>query len=150
MWINYKKSRKPFSENELSWLYEILEKYSNSEIGSWLYEISYKEISYYWTTALNIENGVIGLKPVFGNEIYMMASDSNHEKIKKSWIQSITSTIIHELYHIYQQHKYGKLLWIILRIPELMPNLYGKIFIEKDAFKIENEATEFIQNNFKW
>ena len=150
--LNYKKSRIPLSNNELNYLFEILETYAKSKNGSWMNEISYKDVSYYWSSSLNLDNGILGIRPVFKNEIYLMTNLNNtsNEMLIKSWIKLIAATTIHELFHMYQQQKYGKLLWMIMKIPEVIPCLYGKVFIEKEAIKIENEATEFINNNFKW
>lgn len=146
--LNYKKSRIPFSNNELNYLFEILEIYAKSKNGSWMNEISYKDASYYWSSSLNPDNGIMGVRPVFKNEIYLMANPNNtsNEMLIKNWIKLIAPTAVHELFHMYQQQKYGKLLWMIMKIPEVIPCLYGKVFIEKEAIKIENEFEKFMKS----
>ena len=97
---------------------------------------------------MNTDNGIMGARPLFGNDIYIMPVQNNASNINvtKDWIESIASVAIHELRHLWQQKKYGKLAWSVLVFPEkVIRPLYGELFIEGDAFDIEGEAEAIIQ-----
>ena len=146
-----KKNSRPFSDQERKWLINVLKAYSMTSDGEWLDEVEYEiGCEYYWCDIMNLDNGVLGARPLFGSDIYLAPPstsyvNANRPEVIKDWIENIASVAIHELRHMWQQDRYGLLLWSILRLPEVFPPLYGKIFIERDAFGIEERAEEVIE-----
>lgn len=141
-----KKSSRPLNADERQMLITILDSYAGTDEGKWLATIPYTECEYFWCGAMTTESGVLGARPLFGKDIYLAPSPtgSEHPAMIQHWIESIAPTAIHELRHLYQQKCYGKILWSILRLPELLPFLYGKVLIEKDALQIEEQADDVI------
>lgn len=142
-----KKTSRLLTDFEKEMLVNILRSYSNTEEGNWLSWMPFASgCTYYWCDAMTTDSGILGARPLFGNDIYLAPepSGSNNLEIVKSWLELIAPTAIHELRHMYQQKVYGKLLWSILRLPEVLPPLYGKCLIEKDALTIEERADDII------
>lgn len=141
-----KNSSYIFGTQEREWLIEILDAYAETPVGSWLNSIPYEtSVEYFWCEAMNCDNGVLGARPLFGNEIYLSTNPGKKTpEIIRHWIECIAPTAIHELRHLYQQKVFGKLRWSIMRLPEILPCFYGKLLIEKDALKIEEEADNVI------
>lgn len=141
-----KKTRSNLTENEKNELFRLLEYYSSRKEGEWLKSINWKEdYEYYWCSAFR-GGDILGAKPLIGNAIYIQ--DRLQPPIKNAelfWIQIMTSTVVHELRHAWQQSRYGKILWSLLYLPEHLPFLYGKGLIEGDAFKISDEAQILIE-----
>lgn len=135
-----------FGQQEREWLIEILDSYSETQEGNWLNSIPYEtSVEYFWCDCMGAENGILGARPLFGNEIFLASNPgATSPEVIKHWIECIAPTAIHELRHLYQQKHYGKILWSILRLPEVIPFLYGKVFIERDAFAVQDEAEKFI------
>ena len=143
-----KKHCRPFSTIERDWLLTILKAYAGTAEGEWLNEIDFAECEYNWCDAMNTDNGVIGARPLFGKDIYLMPVQNGSDKaeVVGDWIESIASVAIHELRHLWQQKHCGKIIWSILVFPEkVIPMLYGELFIEGDAFNIERNAEGIIQ-----
>lgn len=143
-----KKHGRPFSVLEKDWLLTILKAYAGTADGEWLNEIDFADCEYNWCDAMNTDNGVLGARPLFGKDIYLMPpqNGSNRPEVVGDWIVSIASVAIHELRHLWQQKQYGKLAWSVFVFPEkIFPPLYGKLCIEGDAFYIENQAEFIIQ-----
>lgn len=143
-----KKNSRPLTVIEKEWLLTILKAYANTKEGAWLKEVDYANCKYHWCDSMNTDNGVMGARPLFGNDIYIMPVQNNASNVNvtKDWIESIASVAIHELRHLWQQKKYGKLAWSVLVFPEkVIRPLYGELFIEGDAFDIEGEAEAIIQ-----
>ena len=142
-----KNSSRIFGDQEKEWLIDILDAYAETPVGNWLNSIPYSTgVEYYWCDAMTTESGILGARPLFGNDIYVASNPTGatHPEMVKHWIESIAPTAIHELRHLYQQKIYGKLLWSILRLPEILPCFYGKLLIEKDALAIEEQADDVI------
>ncbi len=142
-----KKSSHLFSDKEREWLISILDEYAKLTEGNWLNDVEYHKCEYFWCDAMNCDNGVLGARPLFGYSIYLAAipNKSAFPEVVKDWIASMASTAIHELRHLWQQGVYGKLLWSILRLPEVFPCLYGKVLIERDAISIEEKSQKEIE-----
>lgn len=140
-----KKSSRPLNADERQMLITILDSYAGTDEGRWLATIPYTECEYFWCKAMNCDNGILGARPLYGKDIYLAPNPgATTPEVIKHWIECIAPTAIHELRHLYQQNVYGKILWSILRLPELLPCLYGKVLIEKDALKIEEQADDVI------
>lgn len=143
-----KKHGRPFGVLEKDWLLKILKAYAGTADGEWLNEIDFANCGYNWCDAMNTDNGVLGARPLFGKDIYLMPpqNGSDRQEVVGDWIVSVASVAIHELRHLWQQKKYGKFAWSVLVFPEkILPPLYGELFIEGDAFNIENQAEFIIQ-----
>ena len=142
-----KRNSRPLSVLEREWLINIINGYSCSPKGEWINEVPYNtECKYYWCDAMNMDNCILGARPLFGKDIYLAPppNGSDKEFVVKDWIMSIASVAIHELRHMWQQKEFGLLTWSVLRFPEVLPPLYGKVIIERDGFQIEREAEEYI------
>lgn len=143
-----KKHSRPFSVIEKDWLLTILKAYAGTAEGEWMNDIDFADCEYNWCDAMDTDNGVLGARPLFGKDIYLMPvqNGANNEKAIGDWIESLASVAIHELRHLWQQKQYGKFVWSVLVFPEkIFPPLYGELFIEGDAFDIEAEAEAVIQ-----
>ena len=136
-----KKSKNNLSESEKTELFRLLDYYASRKEGNWLNSIDWKNaFKYYWCRAF-CGSDILGAKPLMENAIYIQErTQPPIDGADLFWIQLMTSTVIHELRHAWQQQKYGKLLWSLLYLPEFLPFLYGKGVIEGDAFNISNEA----------
>ena len=145
IWTARKHSRQ-FSEEELGWLTDILKAYSATAAGAWLDDVDYLKCEYRWCDAMDADSGILGARPLFGKDIYLAPNPngSTLPEAQKFWIESISPIAVHELRHLWQQDVYGKVLWSIMRLPECLPFLYGKVFIERDAFDIQEEAESII------
>jgi len=143
------KESTEFCKSEKDYLMAILGSYSKTDNGDWINDIDYRDCKYYWCNAMNADNGVLGARPLFGESIYLAAMPNNScvPAIINSWIESLAPTAIHELRHLWQQQACGKVLWSIIRLPEVIPALYGKVIMEKDAFEIQNWAEEWINES---
>jgi len=142
-----KRNSRPFSTIEREWLTSILRKYASSEQGGWLTTVPFDtECKYNWCDAMDLDNGVLGARPLYGSDIYLAPPPNGRDKetVVRDWIVSLASIAIHELRHMWQQNQFGLVAWSILRLPEVFPLLYGKVVVERDAFAIENEAEKFI------
>lgn len=140
-----KNNSRIFSQQEKDWLIDLLDAYAKTPEGNWLNSISYETVEYFWCDCMGAENGILGARPLFGNEIFLASNPgAPSAEVIKHWIGCIAPTAIHELRHLYQQKVYGKLLWSILRLPEVLPCFYGKLLIEKDALAIEEQADDVI------
>ncbi len=142
-----KKNSRRLSTIEREWLVSILRRYACTEQGEWLRNVSFDvQCQYYWCDAMNMENCILGARPLIGKDIYLAPppNGSSNEVVVRDWIMSLASVAIHELRHRWQQQEFGLVVWSVLRLPEVLPPLYGKVLIERDAFAIENEAEEYI------
>lgn len=140
-----KNSSCVFGHQEKDWLIDLLDTYAETPEGNWLNSIPYETVEYFWCDAMTTESGILGARPLFGNEIFLAPNPgATSPEVNKHWIECIAPTAIHELRHLYQQKIYGKLLWSILRLPEVLPCFYGKLLIEKDALAIEEQADDCI------
>ena len=147
--LTAEKHSRPFSSDEREWLLHLLGTYAITKEGEWLNSIPYRtSCEYKWCDAMTVDNGILGARPTFGSCIYLASPSSggDNPEIVKGWLQCIASVAVHELRHMWQQHHYGRLLWTVLRLPEMFPPLYGKVLIERDAFAIEEEADTIIQS----
>ena len=144
--FNMKKNSRPFSDGEKTRLFDLLNMYATMEFGEWLLELDYRGCDYRWCDLMTVDNGILGARPLFGKDIYLAPepSGNGNEIAVSTWIEGIAPVAIHELRHLWQQKKYGKVMWSILRLPEVIPFLYGKVFIEKDAFAVQEKAEKFI------
>lgn len=134
------KNAKPLTADECNKLFELLDAYAQTEDGDWLNSVEYRAVDYYWSPAMTLDSGIMGAKPLLKNSIYLMPSNTADTVF---WIELIASTVVHELRHVYQQNRLGKVLWSILKLPEYIPGLYGKVYIEKDAFAAGDKADLF-------
>lgn len=142
-----KKKSHLMPERERIYLISLLDAYAATAEGDWLNIVPYKDCEYFWCDAMTTESGILGARPLFGKDIYLAAHPQGFkpsEEIINHWIESLAPTAIHELRHLFQQKCYGKLLWSILRLPELLPPLYGKVIIERDALEVEEKADDVI------
>ena len=141
-----KKTRNKFTENEKNELFRLLEYYASRKEGEWLNSMDWKnEFEYYWCGAFR-GGDILGAKPLIGNAIYIQERlQPPIEGAELFWVQLMSSTVVHELRHAWQQKRYGKILWCLLYFPEHLPFLYGKGLIEGDAFKISDEAQALIE-----
>ena len=141
-----KKTSNNLTENEKNELFRLLEYYASRKEGEWLNSMDWKnEFEYYWCRAFR-GSDILGAKPLIGNSIYIQEGlQSPIEGTELFWIQLMSSTVIHELRHAWQQKRYGKILWCFLYFPEHLPFLYGKGLIEGDAFAISDEAQTLIE-----
>ena len=144
--FNIKKNSRPFSDGEKTRLFDLLNVYATMEFGEWLLELDYRECDYRWCDLMTVDNGILGARPLFGKDIYLAPepSGNGNEIAVSTWIEGIAPVAIHELRHLWQQKTYGKVMWSILRLPEVIPFLYGKVLIERDAFAVQEEAEKFI------
>lgn len=144
--FNMKKNSRPFSDGEKARLFDLLNVYATMEFGEWLLELDYRECDYRWCDLMTVDNGILGARPLFGKDIYLAPepSGNGNEIAVSTWIEGIAPVAIHELRHLWQQKTYGKVMWSILRLPEVIPFLYGKVLIERDAFAAQEEAEKFI------
>ena len=144
--FNMKKNSRPFSDGEKIRLFDLLNVYATMEFGEWLLELDYRECDYRWCDLMTVDNGILGARPLFGKDIYLAPepSGNGNEIAVSTWIEGIAPVAIHELRHLWQQKTYGKVMWSILRLPEVIPFLYGKVLIERDAFAVQEEAEKFI------
>ena len=144
--FNMKKNSRPFSDGEKTRLFDLLNMYATMEFGEWLLELDYRECDYRWCDLMTVGNGILGARPLFGKDIYLAPepSGNGNEIAVSTWIEGIAPVAIHELRHLWQQKTYGKVMWSILRLPEVIPFLYGKVLIERDAFAVQEEAEKFI------
>lgn len=135
------KNAVPFSD-EMTQVVEIyIDKYMQLPEGAWLREIWDKNKYTFKWFDLDIDDGLLGAAYATKNDIYIAKKANTDELL---WLGTIFSVIIHELRHKYQIHKYGVILWSLLRLPELIPGLYGKGLIEKDAVEKELEAERLL------
>ena len=144
--FNMKKNSRPFSDGEKARLFDLLNVYATMEFGEWLLELDYRGCDYRWCDLMTVDNGILGARPLFGKDIYLAPepSGNGNEIAVITWIEGIAPVAIHELRHLWQQKTYGKVMWSILRLPEVIPFLYGRVLIERDAFAIQEEAERFI------
>ena len=144
--FNMKKNSRPFSDGEKARLFDLLNMYATMEFGEWLLELDYRECDYRWCDLMTVDNGILGARPLFGKDIYLAPepSGNGNEIAVSTWIEGIAPVAIHELRHLWQQKTYGKVMWSILRLPEVIPFLYGKVLIERAAFAVQEEAEKFI------
>lgn len=144
--FNMKKNSRPFSDGEKARLFDLLNVYATMEFGEWLLELDYRECDYRWCDLMTVDNGILGARPLFGKDIYLAPepSGNGNEIAVSTWIEGVAPVAIHELRHLWQQKTYGKVMWSILRLPEVIPFLYGKVLIERDAFAVQEEAERFI------
>ena len=144
--FNIKKNSRPFSDGEKTRLFDLLNMYAMMEFGEWLLELDYRGCDYRWCDLMTVDNGILGARPLFGKDIYLAPepSGNGNEIAVSTWIEGIAPVAIHELRHLWQQKTYGKVMWSILRLPEVIPFLYGKVLIERDAFAVQEEAEKFI------
>ena len=144
--FNMKKNSRPFSDGEKTRLFDLLNMYATMEFGEWLLELDYRECDYRWCDLMTVDNGILGARPLFGKDIYLAPepSGNGNEIAVSTWIEGVAPVAIHELRHLWQQKTYGKVMWSILRLPEVIPFLYGRVLIERDAFAIQEEAERFI------
>ena len=144
--FNMKKNSRPFSDGEKTRLFDLLNMYATMEFGEWLLGLDYRECDYRWCDLMTVDNGILGARPLFGKDIYLAPepSGNGNEIAVSTWIEGIAPVAIHELRHLWQQKTYGKVMWSILRLPEVIPFLYGKVLIERDAFAVQEEAEKFI------
>lgn len=147
--VKIAKESTEMRNSEKGYLISILKRYSTTSDGKWINDVDYENCQYYWCNAMNTDNGVLGARPLFGKSIYLaaMPNSSCIPAIVNSWIESLAPTAIHELRHLWQQQVYGKLLWSIIRLPEVMPALYGKVLIERDALKTQDLAEKWINES---
>ena len=144
--FNMKKNSRPFSDGEKTRLFDLLNMYATMEFGEWLLELDYRGCDYRWCDLMTVDNGILGARPLFGKDIYLAPepSGNGNEIAVITWIEGIAPVAIHELRHLWQQKTYGKVMWSILRLPEVIPFLYGRVLIERDAFAVQEEAERFI------
>lgn len=144
--FNIKKNSRPFSDGEKARLFDLLNVYATMEFGEWLLELDYRECDYRWCDLMTVDNGILGARPLFGKDIYLAPEPSGNGNgiAVSTWIEGVAPVAIHELRHLWQQKTYGKVMWSILRLPEVIPFLYGKVLIERDAFAVQEEAERFI------
>ena len=141
-----KQNSRPFSDGEKARLFDLLDMYASTEFGEWMTELDYRGCDYNWCDSMTMDNGILGARPLFGKDIYLAPEPSGNwsDIVVSTWIEGIAPVAIHELRHLWQQKKYGKVMWSMLRLPEVIPFLYGKVFIEKDAFAVQEKAEKFI------
>ena len=144
--FNMKKNSRPFSDGEKTRLFDLLNVYATMEFGEWLLELDYRGCDYRWCDLMTVDNGILGARPLFGKDIYLAPepSGNGNEIAVSTWIEGVAPVAIHELRHLWQQKTYGKVMWSILRLPEVIPFLYGKVLIERAAFAVQEEAEKFI------
>ena len=141
-----KQNSRPFSDGEKARLFDLLDMYASTEFGKWMTELDYRGCDYNWCDSMTMDNGILGARPLFGKDIYLAPEPSGNwsDIVVSTWIEGIAPVAIHELRHLWQQKRYGKVMWSMLRLPEVIPFLYGKVFIEKDAFAVQEKAEKFI------
>jgi hypothetical protein len=135
----------PFSEDEHTEMLRLLGLWKNSRHGAFLNLLKLENISFYWSDALNFENGVMGAFNIaHPNSIYLMKNISPDPFMgdipfyKYDWLLTLIDTAIHELTHMFQ-FKFAKISYIIHSAS--IRYLPGSI--EEDAEMVQAEARKF-------
>ena len=106
-------------------LTELLTEYEQTSTGAWLQETPWRRVD------LRSMNGVEGKRQAMYSALFdrlYVAPDKN----EAVWFGSV----VHELRHAYQRHRFGLLLYMLLKI--IRP------VIERPAKKAELNATEWL------
>ena len=142
--FNTMKNTTPLTPEQRSELIRCIALYSGTTSGSWLNDVDYDTVEYYWKEDIR-NSDVMAIRPLTGNKIILQPEGNN----SKIWIQVIAAAAIHELRHVYQKAKLGCVPYCLLAPWGRIPGLNEIAPLEKDAFKHQDLANEWILRNVK-
>ena len=139
--FNCTKNTENLTPLERKELFKYIDAYKDTQEGEWLKQVTYRSVTYKWGKDL-IGTDVMGIRPItLCDDVIVLQPSANPNDF---WVQLMASTAIHELRHIYQQMKYGLLVYSIMSIPSKIPFLYHVSPLERDAFTEQDKAHKLI------
>lgn len=140
--FNCKDNTEQLTKGQYDTLITYIEAYKESEDGKWLNQVPYKSVTYLWGNNL-VGSDIQAIRPMSFSEdiIILQPSASGNTDF---WVQLMAAPAIHELRHIYQQMKYGIILYSISSALSKIPFMYSIAPTEVDAFREQDKALELI------
>jgi hypothetical protein len=118
------------NSDERDYFYRALIKISDFKEFAWLKKIDIQNIYLYWCYKMGLANGIIGCFSLFyPNRIFLSP--------QKNCKEFLISTLIHEVYHLYQYEKYGFVLFSLFSLP-----IIRNVLLERNARYYENVFDE--------
>lgn len=130
-----RNNRTALTGEERDYLFGRIDKYFGGKPeNSWLLSTQYRSLQWYWCSAMNAKNGVLGAADPARRAVYLMQEPFIDIAPKRLgfdpfWCDQLFPAAIHELRHVWQYNR-SALTYTLLSIPFLR-----EITLERDAWK---------------
>lgn len=140
------KNSQPLNQACQQYIRETLNKFSLTTDGLWLRTLKLDEVQFKWCPAMQQSDILGAFCPVSSDTVYIQPpkllvhlEQDAQTQLQITWLQSIFSTVVHQLRHMYQWRK-NKFSYTLASLP-----LLRQVTLQRDAQRVQVSAQLFAQ-----
>lgn len=140
------KNSQPLNQACQQYIRETLNKFSLTTDGLWLRTLKIDTVQFKWCPAMQQSDILGAFCPVSSDTVYIQPHELSvnleqdaQTQLQITWLQSIFSTVVHQLRHMYQWRK-NKFSYTLASLP-----LLRQVTLQRDAQRVQVSAQLFAQ-----